>query len=121
MTSPDLTVSTTFTGLWVDDNRPLPEHLLKKGWSRAHSFHEAILKLEMFNFAEISLDHDLGSFYGYKELTGMDIVWWLVQRKENGLFVPPTILVHSANPVGHQQMIETIERFLTCSENCSRS
>lgn len=102
----------TFVGLYVDDERDLPIHLAEKGWCKASSFHEAIVKLDILEFEELSLDHDLASFYGYKELTGMDIVNWLVQRKMDGLYVPPKIYVHSANPVGSRNMMETIKRYL---------
>lgn len=105
----------TYKALWVDDQRPIPLDLGSEGWCSARSFHEAIFKLELFDFEEISLDHDLGSFYGNKELTGMDIVWWLVARKHQGLYVPPVIHVHSANPVGHSNMVDAIQRFLECS------
>lgn len=103
---------TTFVGLWVDDMRPVPDRLIERGWCWARSFHEAILKLELMNFDEISLDHDLGSFYGNKEMTGQDIVWWLVQRKGQDKFIPRVVHVHSANPVGHHAMVETIKRHL---------
>lgn len=98
--------------LWVDDQRPIPADLVARGWCGARSFHEAIFKLELFEFEEVSLDHDLASFYGNKEMTGMDIVWWLVTRKQQGLYVPPVIHVHSANPVGHAWMVDAIKRFL---------
>ena len=45
-------------------------------------------------------------------MTGMDIVWWLVERKQKGKYVPPNIVVHSANCVGAPIMEETIDRFL---------
>lgn len=102
----------TFHGLWVDDERELRDDLVEKGWTSANSFHQAITKLELIEFAVVSLDHDLGSFYGYTELTGYHIVQWLVQRKMDGLYVPKTILVHSANPVGRKNMEETIKRYL---------
>ena len=103
----------SFVGLYVDDVRPLPDHLVKKGWTQAFSFHEAILKLELLDFAELSLDHDLASFYGAKEMTGYDITLWLAQRKHNGLYVPRKIYVHSANPVGVANMQSVIDRYLT--------
>ena len=102
----------TFIGLWIDDVRPIPDELVEAGWCCARSFHEAIVKLELLEFEAVSIDHDLGSFYGNKEMTGMDIVWWLVQRKQDGGHVPTDIRVHSANPVGHQNMVDTINKFL---------
>jgi hypothetical protein len=101
-----------YIGLYVDDERKLPEQLQDVGWIRAHNFHEAITKLDLMEFEELSLDHDLASFYGYKEMTGMDIVNWLVQRKMNGLYVPSKIYVHSANIVGTKNMVLTIKQYL---------
>lgn len=100
-----------FVGLWVDDERPLPGDLCDAGWCKAPTFHEAVLKLELMEFKEISLDHDLGCFYGNKEMTGYDILMWLVERKLAGLFVPPIVRVHSANPVGRKRMQETIDKY----------
>ncbi len=105
------TMPDNFIGLWVDDLRPLPSDLVEAGWSSAPTFHEAVLKLELMEFKEVSLDHDLGCYYGMREMTGYDILMWLVDRKVNGLFVPPAVYVHSANPVGRQKMQETIDRY----------
>ena len=82
------------------------------GWDRAYNFHEAIFKLDLIQYEEVSLDHDLASFYGFKELTGYDIVKWLAQRKMDGLYVPSVVKVHSANPVGVANMQSVIERYL---------
>ena len=101
-----------FIGLYVDDVRELSDQQLEEGWCLARSFHEAIIKLELLEFQELSLDHDLASFYGMKEMTGMDIVNWLVQRKMDGLYVPPKIYVHSANIVGSKNMMLTIKQYL---------
>lgn len=101
-----------FIGLYVDDERELPECYDQREWTVSRTFHEAILKLELMEFEIVSLDHDLASFYGNKEMTGMDIVNWLVMRKMDGFYVPPTIIVHSANPVGVKNMEETIKRYL---------
>lgn len=101
----------TFRGLWVDDIRPLPADLHGENWCIAKSFHEAIVKLELIEFEEVSLDHDIASFYGNKEMTGYDVLMWLVSRKLDGLSVPSIIRVHSANPIGRGRMIEMIQRY----------
>lgn len=99
--------------LWVDDERPQPEHS-ERTWMAATSFHRAIVLLEKHDFDEVSLDHDIASFYGNKEMTGYDIVMWLVQRKVDGMYhVPPVIKVHTANPVGRDNMQATIDRYLS--------
>lgn len=100
-----------FKRLWVDDERPLPQNYSKDEWTVARSFHEAIVKLELMEFDEVSLDHDLASFYGYTEMTGYHIVQWLVRRKMDGKHVPAVVNVHSANPVGVRNMMSLIERY----------
>lgn len=103
-----------FKGLWVDDIRPIPDRLVEQGWTSARSFHEAILKLELVEFDEVSLDHDLGCFYGNKEMTGYDVLMWLVDRKithSPRLYVPSKIYVHSANPVGVERMTAVINKY----------
>lgn len=102
-----------FVGLWIDDERPVPEKLLAAGWCWARNFHEAVLKLEIMNFIEISVDHDLASFYGNKEMTGRDILWWLVARKQKGEYTPRVIKVHSANPVGGREMKLIVKQHLS--------
>ena len=101
-----------FTKLYVDDLRDLPESYGSE-WTIARSFHEAIFKLEILEFEELSLDHDIASFYGSREMTGYDIALWLAQRKHDGLYVPPKIYVHSANPVGIENIESVIKRYLT--------
>jgi hypothetical protein len=99
--------NTGFKGLWVDDERPLPEEYAEAGWTSAPTFHEAILKLELIEFDEVSLDHDLGirSVYGNREMTGYDILNWLERRKimEEG-YTPPIVHVHTANSEGRRKM-----------------
>jgi len=93
--------------LFVDDVREAPDH----SWDIARSFHEAIMDLETGRYSEVSLDHDLGCFYGNKEMTGRDILNWLIQRKLDGEAVPSVVKVHSANPVGIKTMEEDIQRY----------
>ena len=99
-----------FTKLYVDDVRPLPEG---DEWTSARSAWEALVKLELIQFEVVSLDHDLASFVGNREITGYDIALWLAERKHNGLYVPPLVIVHSANPVGRQNVQAIIDRYLT--------
>lgn len=99
--------------LWVDDERPQPERTDECTWIKATSFHQAIVLLEEYKFDEVSLDHDIASFYGSKEMTGYDIVKWLAERKHNDMYVPPIIKVHTANPVGRDNMQATIDRYLS--------
>lgn len=103
------------TCLWVDDERPQPEDTNECQWLVAKNFHYAITLLEYNDFDEVSLDHDLGpaSVYGNTELTGYHIVKWLVQRKMDGLYVPLVVKVHTANPVGRDNMQAMIDRYLS--------
>ena len=105
----DCDTHNTFTKLYVDDERDTPA-----GWDRAYNVWEALFKLDILEYHEVSLDHDLSSFIGtYKELTGLDIVNWLVQRKIEGKYVPPIVKVHSANPVGKKAMQDLIDQYLS--------
>lgn len=92
--------------LYVDDLRPCPE-----GWDVARNFHQAIVMLDTGDYDEVSLDHDIASFYGNKEMTGYDVLQYLIMKKMEGAKVPTIIRVHSANPVGVKKMQEDIDRY----------
>lgn len=92
--------------LFVDDER-FP---VDNTWDIARTFHEAIYLLERHEYTEISLDHDLACFYGNREMTGQDILNWLIARKMSDLHVPLFVHVHSQNPVGRDRMQEDIDR-----------
>lgn len=77
----------------------------------ARNFHEALFMLSRENYDEVSLDHDIASFYGNKEMTGRDILNWLIARKLEGLHTPEIVRVHSANPVGCATMEADINRY----------
>lgn len=98
--------------LWVDDVRPVPDET----WDVARNFHTAIYLLDNNYYDEVSLDHDLGieSFYGDRELTGRDILNWLIWRVSvTNLPVPRLVRCHSANPVASKTMIEDCKRFFS--------
>lgn len=67
--------------------------------------------LEAVAYDEVSLDHDIASFYGNKEMTGNDVLQYLIMRKLDGHHTPSVVHVHSANPVGVKKMKEDIARF----------
>ena len=111
-------------GLWVDDIRPLPSDLIgpqfdnpisgAHWWAVATTFHDAIVVLEQYpNIKYVSLDHDIASFYGQREMTGYDILLWLAQRKQDGFAVPIEYAVHSANPVGKANMQAIIDCYFS--------
>lgn len=56
----------------------------------------------------ISLDHDLGDD---EDGTGMSAVRYLINRILDRREIPPTILIHSANPVGVENMISIIRTY----------
>jgi len=101
---------TGFTSLWVDDERPIPSDCGPE-WCSARSAYEALLKLELLTFAVVSLDHDLACMVGNKELTGYDILVWLVERKLRGEPVPQCVRIHTANPVGRDKMVQMVTRY----------
>lgn len=94
--------------LYLDDERPTPE-----GWTRAFTATQAIDLLKAGNVEHLSLDHDLGA---PENGTGYDVVLWIeseVVRNVN--YVPPWMSIHSANPVGRQNMeraMKSIQRFV---------
>lgn len=63
---------------------------------------EAIALLRTGEVAEISLDHDLGDD---TRGTGYDVVLWIEEAVATDGFVPPMILVHSANSSAREKMI----------------
>lgn len=110
-------------GLWLDDLRPLPSDwqgpqwdLPLDGawwWTRAYNFHEAIILFERNPIKFVSLDHDIASFYGNKEMTGFDVLWWLVDRKMNRPHECQIewIKVHSANSSAKPKMLDAIAKY----------
>ena len=100
-----------FNKLYVDDVRPVTDEMTNDGWALASTAWEALVLLEHNNFHIVSLDHDIASFVGNRELTGYDVLQWLIHRKVNGLYVPPIVKVHSANPAGWKKMQEDIDNY----------
>lgn len=95
--------------LWLDDIRPIP-----KGYTHhAFSVNQAKFMIEsaeeLFKFGEtievIDCDHDLGD-YASDGGDGIKLLDWLVER---GTFYP--IRLHTANPVGRDNMQRVINRF----------
>lgn len=103
-------INNTMKGLWVDDIRKLPTDYT--GWDVARSYREAVELLSSNTYDVVSLDHDIASYEDGKERTGYDLVKWIVQRKFDGHPVPKEYRIHSANPVGRQNMQQTIDRYL---------
>jgi hypothetical protein len=79
------------TEVYLDDVREAPD-----SWRRVYWPDEAFALLQSGSVTEISLDHDLGDD---SRGTGYDVVRWIEEAVVTRHFVPPKIVVHSANPV----------------------
>lgn len=100
-------------GLYVDDDMihrhpPVSPDIQ---WDRAFNFHQAIYMMEQTDYDVVSLDHDIASFYGNKEMTGWDVLQWMICQKLDEKHSPETVCVHSANPIGRQKMEADISRY----------
>ena len=91
--------------LWLDDVRPAPE-----GYVWCKSVNEALdLLSDLINFGiddieMLDIDHDAGDYAQF----GGDYIKLLDWLEETGRNYP--IRIHSANPVGVQNMRRIIER-----------
>ena len=91
--------------VFLDDVRPTPT-----GWIHAFWPDEVIEHLKMGHVTDVSLDHDLGDD---ARGTGYDVILWIEEAVALQGFVPPRIVVHSANSAARQRMeagICSIER-----------
>ena len=92
--------------VYLDDERLTPD-----GWERAYWPMEVIALLEGGLVTELSLDHDLGDD---ERGTGYDVVVWIEEAVALRGFVPPKIIVHSANTSARAKMeagVKAIEGF----------
>ena len=100
-----------FTKLWVDDEQPLPRDCLDEGcWQRSTTPYEAMTKLELLQFEEVDIGH-VDCHIGNKDITGYDILLWLIEKKEHGDYVPPKIKILASNTDGWNRMKELIKRY----------
>ena len=93
--------------LYLDDEREAPV-----GWVRVRWPEEAIELLKTGQVTDLSLDHDLGDD---ARGTGYDVVLWIEEAVETGGFLPPRIVVHSANASARAKMeagLESIRLFV---------
>lgn len=91
--------------VYVDDLRNIPEDF--KG---ARNFEEAVELLVSNKVSVLSLDHDLGEdINGNLLKNGYDLVKWICENYEDkGLFIED-IYIHTDNPVGRENMFETLK------------
>jgi hypothetical protein len=91
--------------IWLDDVRPAP-----LTYSLARSVNEAIALIESAEkegeeIEIIDCDHDLGDYY-FDGGDGIKLLDWLCERET---FY--TIALHTANPVGRDNMQRLINRY----------
>lgn len=99
--------------IFLDDERPTPE-----GWVKCRWPSEVIKHLKSGNVEVVSLDHDLADkedalLEQRQEITGYDVLLWLEEAVIMDGFIPPKIMIHSANPAGVHRMelaIKSINR-----------
>lgn len=98
--------------IWLDDLRNPPDNTW---WvCRTASYCIQCLKDFSTKVDTISLDHDLGND---EDGTGYDVVKFLEEQAVRDNLVPQNIKIHSANPVGRQNMqagIDSIKRIISC-------
>lgn len=86
--------------VFLDDVREAP-----LGWLRVYWPDEATTLLAQGGVTDLSLDHDLGDD---ARGTGYDVLVWIEEAVAMRSFVPPSILIHSANPVGRDRMLRCL-------------
>jgi hypothetical protein len=79
-----------------------------EGWEIIRNFDDFVNLINEFGIPdEISFDHDLGE----NEKTGYDCAKWLCEYCwTNGIPIP-TWNVHSANPVGRDNIVQLIQNY----------
>ena len=88
--------------VWLDDERPMPE-----GFDlHVKTAREAISLIKSGVVHSISLDHDLGDDANG---TGYDVAKFIEEGAFQGSIAPMEISVHSANPVGSNNMRKCID------------
>lgn len=93
-----------FIRVWLDDIRDTPNN---DYWLRVSVPPNFKRLIETFpeQIAQISFDHDLG----FKE-TGYDLLRWYCE--ESGHYDDEVIITfHSANPIGHENMVKYYNNF----------
>ena len=83
--------------LWIDDVRPAPDGF---DWIKTASDAVQYLVENWAAVTVVSFDHDLGD----DSESGYDVLTWIERRVAEGYRFPGEMRVHSANPVGRQNM-----------------
>lgn len=88
--------------VYLDDERNTPP-----GWVRCYWPHELINYLKGGKVNELSLDHDLGDD---EKGTGYDVLLWIEEQVFLNDFIPPKMMVHSANASARVKMQAAIKK-----------
>lgn len=86
--------------IWLDDERTPPDESWIWFVDPDLAFH--FVKNHVVD--EISLDHDLGLHVA----TGYELLTWIERLVVTENFEPPEIHIHTANPVGHANMMAAL-------------
>lgn len=91
-------------------------------WIIARDYDQFVKRIEDLGIPDlISFDHDLAdehyaptgiSYDDFKEKTGYHCMQWLINYLIDNKLEPPEVLVHSANPVGAENIEKLFENFL---------
>ncbi len=81
--------------VWIDDLRPPPDAT----WTWVKTSADALELLCDEKVEELSFDHDLGG-----DDTSMPVAKWIEEQAFEGKMKPPQWAIHSANPVGRQNL-----------------
>lgn len=87
--------------IWIDDVRPPPS----ENWIWVKTLSEAFVAISANELAEISFDHDLGG-----EDTTMPLAKLIEEMAYFGTMKPFKWYIHSANPVGRQNLYACLSR-----------
>ncbi|WP_124118497.1 cyclic-phosphate processing receiver domain-containing protein [Paenibacillus xylanexedens] len=91
--------------IWLDDVRPAPDGWL---WAKNASECYEMLSRHVGEVGILSLDHDLGDF---NQPTGYDLVNAICYDLESTDLLPRSIYLHTANPVGRDNMYSALTNF----------
>lgn len=104
--------------LWLDDQLPCPARFSDGPWIICRNYYDAIFHIKQLGPpCEISFDHDLG----LDNETGKDFADYLIKQDLNYRvgdgssfhFIEEFVYsVHSANPVGAQNIREVMNQYL---------
>lgn len=90
--------------IFLDDIRKPPDET----WTVARTAGQAINMLARNIVTEISLDHDLGK----KNSTGYDVLLWIERKVFCDYYIPPLIMIHTANPAARIRMEAARDRIM---------